>query len=264
MLLSLLSDFGGAEEWVASVKGAVLARAPEARFLDIAHDIGPYDIAKGALVLAAALPALPVGVHLAVVDPGVGTARRALALACERGDMLVGPDNGLLLPAAGRLGGMRAVFSIEESAGEEPAHPTFHARDVFAPAAAHLLTGGDPALLGPPLDPAALVAAPFHEALCADGAIYARVIDVDRFGSLRLDAPWGALERAGIAGASGVLVDIADTIWECDLVDTFGDASSELALYRDSAGVLGVAAERGRAEAITGGRSGTAVFIYRR
>jgi S-adenosylmethionine hydrolase len=133
----LLTDFGTSDEWVAVLKGAIRTISPTAEVSDISHDIPPFDLCKGAVVLAAAAPFLPPGVHLAVVDPGVGTERRALLLECGRGDLLLGPDNGLLLPAAGRLGGISAAWSVEaEALLPHSPHPTFHGRDVFAPVAA--------------------------------------------------------------------------------------------------------------------------------
>ena len=131
--------------------------APEADVVDITHGIAPGDVLRGALALADALPYMPVGVHAAVVDPGVGTARRALALAGGDGRIYVGPDNGLLLLAADRLGGVREAVEITEGTYLlSPVSATFHGRDVFAPAAAHLARGLPLGELGPALDPAAL------------------------------------------------------------------------------------------------------------
>ncbi|MBN2025493.1 MAG: SAM-dependent chlorinase/fluorinase, partial [Actinobacteria bacterium] len=141
-LITLTSDFGLSEEWVAAVKGVILSINPSAAIVDISHEIPPFDIGKGAFVLAAALPFMPAAVHMAVVDPGVGTRRLAVALVVERGDVLVGPDNGLLLPAAARLGGVRQAYHLDnQDFFRMPVHPTFHARDIFAPVAAHLSLG---------------------------------------------------------------------------------------------------------------------------
>ncbi len=266
MIVTLLSDFGWAHEWVAAMKGVIRSIAAEVELMDIAHDIPPFELPKAALVLAAAVPHMPVGVHLAVVDPGVGTARKALALRAGRGDFLVGPDNGILLPAAVRLGGLAAAVSVEN--GEymrQAVHPTFHGRDIFAPAAAHLARGVDLEELGPALDPASLVPAPFEQAQAGEDALYCRVIDVDRFGSLRLNAGWELLEEAGFAGEERLAVDIADVIYDCALQTTFGESAGNpsLFIFPDSSGQVGLGADLARADEITGAGPGSAVFIYR-
>ncbi len=264
MIVTLLTDFGGAGEWVAAMKAVIRGIAPGAELMDIAHDIPPFEIPKAALVLAAAVPYMPVGVHLAVVDPGVGTARKALGMRVARGDYLVGPDNGLLVPAAARLGGVEEIVSLENPEYMlRPVHPTFHGRDVFSPAAAHLACGLALEKLGPPLDPSILVPAPFEEAQEGRDALYCRVIDVDRFGSLRLNASWERLEESRLAEADRLTIDIADVIYDCALHATFGDSAGGLFLYHDSSGQVGIAANRARASDITGALPGSAVFIYR-
>ncbi|HET9214466.1 MAG TPA: SAM-dependent chlorinase/fluorinase, partial [Gaiellaceae bacterium] len=127
--------------------------APEAEVIDITHGIAPQNVLQGALVLAATLPYMPVGIHVAVVDPGVGGARKPLALRSGDGRLFVGPDNGLLLPAADRHGGVEEA--VELAAGPyrlEPVARTFHGRDIFTPAAAHLAAGVALGELGPALD----------------------------------------------------------------------------------------------------------------
>ncbi len=264
MIITLLTDFGSTEEWVAAMKGVIRGIAPEAELLDIAHDIPPFELSKAALVLAAAVPYIPMGVHLAVVDPGVGTARKALALRAARGDYLVGPDNGLLLPAAARLGGIEEAVSLENPAyRREPPHPTFHGRDIFAPAAAHLARGLDLTELGPPLDHAGLVPPPFEEAQTGTDVLYCRVIDVDRFGSLRLNAAWERLAASGLAGEDRLTADICERTYGCDLRETFGGSPGGLFLYHDSSGQVGLAANQARADELTGAKPGTAITLYR-
>ncbi len=264
MIISLLTDFGGAEEWVAAMKGVIRGIAPDVELLDVAHDIPPFELGKAALVLAAGVRYLPVGVHVAVVDPGVGTARRALAVRAARGDCLVGPDNGILQPAAERLGGITAAVDIKNPEYmREPAHPTFHGRDIFAPAAAHLARGVELENLGPPIDPASLAPAPYAPALAGRDALYCRIIDIDRFGSLRLNATWEELENAGLAAEDALQADIDEILYYCPLRATFAGAAGGLFLYQDSSGQVGLAADRARAADITGARPGTAVIIYR-
>src|SRR5437763_10978131 len=155
--ITFLTDFGLEDDFVGTCHGVIKRIAPDAQIIDLTHGIKPGRILQGALVLANALPYMPVGVHLAVVDPGVGGARRPLVLRDAEGRLYVGPDNGLLLPAADRFGG---VAEAHELANPEYALPsvsrTFHGRDLFSPAAAHLALGVAPAAPGPPVGPEAL------------------------------------------------------------------------------------------------------------
>lgn len=186
--VTFLSDFGLADEFVGVCHGVILRLAPEARIVDVTHGIRRGDVAQGALVLAQAVAYLPSGVHLAVVDPGVGSARRGVVIATAEGSVLVGPDNGLLLPAAARLDGVVAAYSLENPALMAPRPSrTFHGRDVFAPAAGHLLSGVPPDAFGPPV--ADLVPGDLPVARL-DGAAYRGVVTgVDRFGNLQTNLP---------------------------------------------------------------------------
>src|SRR5688572_23363652 len=155
--VSLLSDWGARDPSAAICRSVVMGIAPEALIVDITHEVEKFNIRHGALMLWCALPFMPIGAHMAVIDPGVGTARRPIAIETARGDYLVGPDNGLLLPAAQRLGGAVRVHSIENAQYRLPVvSSTFHGRDVFAPAAAHLALGLPLESIGPPIDPNAL------------------------------------------------------------------------------------------------------------
>jgi hypothetical protein len=182
-LITLLTDFGTADAFVGIMKGVMLAIDPGLRFVDLTHDIPPQAVDVGALVLRSAVPCFPDGaVHLAVVDPGVGTARAPIAVETARA-VLVGPDNGLLAPAVAALGGARAVHALENEAfRRQPVSHTFHGRDIFAPAAAHLAAGLPIARLGPARAGMAPAALPVATAT-ADGARGA-VVHVDRFGNL--------------------------------------------------------------------------------
>src|SRR5436190_15870208 len=139
--ISLTTDYGCSDGFVAACHGAIARIAPAVRVIDITHSVPPCDVAQGAAVLAQAVPHLPPAVHVAVVDPGVGTARRALAV--EAGDsVLVGPDNGLLPRAADALGGVRRAVVLDNAGWfADPVSATFHGRDVFAPVAARLALG---------------------------------------------------------------------------------------------------------------------------
>src|SRR3954447_1788764 len=187
--ITFLSDYGVRDEF-AGVVHAVIARiCPDARVIDISHGVPRHDTAAGARMLARALPFAPPGVHLAVVDPEVGARRRAIALrTLDEERMLVGPDNGLLIPAAERFGGVAEAVEISSSPWRlEPVSATFHGRDVFAPVAARLACGAPLAEAGAPLEESELERVELSRARVEDGALVARVIEVDTFGNLALD-----------------------------------------------------------------------------
>ncbi|WFE49708.1 SAM-dependent chlorinase/fluorinase [Micromonospora sp. WMMD1155] len=244
--ISLTTDYGLADGFVAACHGVIARIAPAARIIDVTHLVPPADVRRGAAVLAQTVPYLPVGVHVAVVDPGVGTARRGVALATP-GGLLVGPDNGLLPDAAAALGGVSAAVELAEPrwlAGRVSS--TFHGRDVFAPAAARLALGAPLAEAGPPVDPADLVRLP-TPTLTVDGEGFtAEVVTVDHFGNVQLAAPARLLDplpaalRVGSPGSEPTRPAVRGR--------TFGDASAGgLVVYVDSADLVAVAVNGGRA-----------------
>ena len=175
----------------------ILGIAPDAAIVDISHEVHKYAIRDGALLLWCALPYLPVGAHVAVVDPGVGTARRPIAIRAARGDMLIGPDNGLLPGAVERLGGATSAWILEAGEFRMPVvSSSFHGRDIFAPAAAHVANGVDPARLGPEIDPASLVPTPIRGPVIESGWLLTSIVYVDTFGNVKLGATRGELEEA--------------------------------------------------------------------
>jgi S-adenosylmethionine hydrolase len=263
-LITFTSDFGLSEEWAGVVKGVIYSINPRAVVIDITHDIPPMDIGKGAFVLAAALPHMPVAIHLAVVDPGVGTSRGALVLEVRRGDILVGPDNGLLLPAACRLGGIRRCFFIDNPAFfRQPVHPTFHGRDVFGPVAAHLSLGIPLEKLGRHADAEGLVEPPWGEAKRGEGALYAQVVDVDRFGTLRLNALPEDLREMEVRKGDLLLVEVAEESFLAPYVNTFGDVERGKPLvFDDSSGFLGVALNGASLANQLGAKPGDVVILY--
>jgi hypothetical protein len=185
--ISFLTDFGGAATAPAVCRGVMLDVAPKARILDLTHDVRPFAVRDGAFLLWSAIPYLPVGVHLVVVDPGVGTERRGIALRVARGDVLVGPDNGVLRPAADRLGGIVEARALTNSRlWRDEVSSTFHGRDVFAPVAAHLASGTEFGEAGEEIDAADLVPLAFPTATLADGKLETGVLFVDTFGNCRL------------------------------------------------------------------------------
>jgi S-adenosyl-L-methionine hydrolase (adenosine-forming) len=252
--VSFTTDYGTADGFVAACKGVLAARAPAVRVIDVTHDVPPQDVRRGAAVLAQTVPWLPPAVHLAVVDPGVGTARRGVAVVAGRG-VLVGPDNGLLVPAAEALGGVTAAYELADPAYFLPeVSATFHGRDVFAPVAAHLCLGLDPARLGPPVRD--LVRLPAPVVHTRPGELRAEVATVDGFGNVQLAATTGDLDAAGLAGAvvAGGLPARTGR--------TFGDVpDGGLVVFADSAGRLAVAVNRGDAAALLGVRPGDVVTI---
>jgi S-adenosylmethionine hydrolase len=262
--ISLCTDYGYADGFVASCHGVIARIAPHARILDVTHAVAPGDVRRGSVVLADTLPWLPPAVHVAVVDPGVGTARRGVALVS--GDaVLVGPDNGLLLPAAQALGGVRAVYELVESKYRLPTvSATFHGRDVFAPAAAHLACGVAPDALGPAVDPASLVTLPAPVCQVDSDRLRTETLTVDHFGNVALAA--GTAEVAAIGLQVGASMTLRCPAGEQPVRfgKTFADvAEGELVLLIDSAGRLAVARRAGSAALHTGLQPGTVVeLIY--
>ena len=196
MNVTLLSDFGTRDGYVGALKGSLLQRAPGARLIDLSHDIAPGAIASGAFVLAQAAPHFPSGtVHLAVVDPGVGSLRRAIA--CEiGGHHYVAPDNGLLTLVLDLGGTVRAHLISRSELWNSEVSPVFHGRDIFAPVAGHLAGGGRLAEVGPSIDPLTLVRLPEPEVRSLDAALVGEVVHVDRFGNLITNLRRQADERA--------------------------------------------------------------------
>lgn len=244
-MVSFLSDYGLVDGFVGICHGVIATICPAARVIDISHGVPRHDVRAGALILRAALPFLPAGVHLAVVDPDVGAQRRAVALRAADGPLLVGPDNGLLSLAAADAGGVIEAVDIGSSPWRlEPVSATFHGRDIFAPVAARLAAGEPLADAGTPLDPGALVTLDLPRARVEDGALVSHAVYVDRFGNVQLDARHEELAAAGLKLGHGALVGEHPARY----VRTFADgAEGELLLYEDSARMLAVAVSRGSA-----------------
>jgi S-adenosylmethionine hydrolase len=261
--VSFLTDYGLADGFVAACHGVLLRRG--VRALDISHLIDPGDVRRGAAVLAQTVRYLPVPVHLAVVDPGVGTSRRGIVLVTP-GGMLVGPDNGLLAPAAAVLGGVRAAVALVARPGV-PA--TFHGRDVFAPAAAELANGTAPEALGARVDPAGLVKLPpvlarVRAAEDPTAELEAEVVLVDRFGNVQLAATGDLLADVGLVPGrrAEVLTATAGTPLRMPVGVTFGSVGpGELVLYVDSAGMAAFAVRDGAAASRLGLAPGDVVTL---
>jgi S-adenosylmethionine hydrolase len=246
--ISMTTDYGGDDGFVAACKGVIAQIAPDVRILDVTHNVPPQDVRRGAAVLAQTAPYLPPAVHLAVVDPGVGTDRRGLAVVTP-GGMLVGPDNGLLTPAADALGGIAAAYELTNSEFWRPAvSPTFHGRDVFAPAAAHLATGTPPEKLGAAVQQATLVRLPAPETNLAAGRLETEVLSVDRFGNVQLAATATELAKVGLQAPMRVRLRLNLVTVEATLGSTFNDVPhGALLAYVDSAGLVALAVNGGSA-----------------
>ncbi|GAB3872450.1 SAM-dependent chlorinase/fluorinase [Dactylosporangium cerinum] len=247
--ISFTTDYGLEDGFVAACHGVIARLAPDARVIDVTHLVPPGDITRGAHVLAQTVPSLPRGVHLAVVDPGVGTARRPIAIEAADGGFLVGPDNGLLIPAAEALGGVRSAVHLRSA---PDVSRTFHGRDVFAPVAARLAEGADFASLGSATTDLVRLAPPLARTL-PDG-VTAEVLTVDRFGNVQLAVVASAVQLP----LSGVTVDGRPAV----AGGTFGDAApGELVVFADSAGYLAVAVNGGSAAALLDARAGDQVTV---
>ncbi|MDG4823694.1 SAM-dependent chlorinase/fluorinase [Asanoa sp. WMMD1127] len=253
MWISFTTDYGRLDGFVAACHGAIARIAPAARVIDITHEVPPGDVARGAVVLAQTVGDLPTAVHLAVVDPGVGTARRPIALRAP-GGLLVGPDNGLLIGAAEALGGIAEAVELRNPAWRAPTVTrTFHGRDIFAPAAAQLVDGAPLADAGPAIDPAELVRLPEPSVEAGEGWLAAQVLSVDRFGNVQLAA-------TALPAPRGSAVTIADEPGRVG--ETFADAPpGGLVLLIDSAGRVAVAANGAPADVALGVRPGDMVRI---
>jgi S-adenosylmethionine hydrolase len=261
--ITFLTDFGLEDDFVGTCHGVMKRIAPDAQIIDITHGIRPGRILQGALVLANTLGYMPSGVHLAVVDPGVGSSRRPLALQDAAGRLYVGPDNGLLLPAADRFGGVAAAHELANAAfALERVSRTFHGRDLFSPAAAHLAVGIPLYELGPPIDPEELVRLDLPEPDVGPAEIRATVLGIDRFGNVVLNLNREHLETVDVVPGTKVELRRGSDRWFAVAARTFGDASvGELILYEDSYRNVAVAVSRGSAADVLGVEEGSELVI---
>ncbi|MEA3214494.1 MAG: hypothetical protein QOJ19_650 [Acidimicrobiia bacterium] len=241
--ITFLSDYGTTDEFVGVVKSVIRSVAPDVAVVDLTHEVAPHDVRGGGLTLARAAQYLCPGVVLAVVDPGVGTDRRAVAVELGDGQsVLVGPDNGLLAPAAAMVGGAtRAVELTNPDYQLLAPGPTFAGRDVFAMAAAHLCLGVPLEAFGPLVDPASLRPGIIPITRVEDGALQAEVLWVDRYGNAQLNVDPAELEDYGEV----VALTVGAITRSAKRVHTYADLrTGELGLVVDSYGLVSVAADR--------------------
>ncbi len=260
--ISFLSDYGLDDEFVGVCKAVIAGVAPGVAVVDISHNVAPHDVRGGALTLVRSVQYLPAGVVLAVVDPGVGTDRRLVAVEVE-GAVLVGPDNGLLAPAVAMLGGARRVVSLTNREYHLPSPgPTFAGRDVMAPAAAHLATGLPVGELGEEIDPLGLVPGTVSLPHDDESGIAGEVWWVDRFGNCQLNIDPDQLgARGGVVGGP-VEVRTGGETRLARWVTSYAEArSAELVVLVDSYGLLSLALDRRSAAAECGLHAGSGVTL---
>jgi S-adenosylmethionine hydrolase len=253
-LIAFLSDYGLGNEFVGVCHAVIARRCPDARVIDLTHAIPRHDVRTGAIVLRGTLPYLPTAIILAVVDPGVGTrgdrGRRAVAVrTAEDGRLLVGPDNGLLMPVCERLGGVAEAVDVGRSSERlEPVSATFHGRDIYAPVAAALAAGVPPQELGEPLEPDELRRLTLNVAVATPHGLELHVLHLDPFGNLLLDGE--------VSHLAGLGVELGDELWvrhqsgthRATYARTFADvAPGGLLLYEEGLGMLALAVNRGSA-----------------
>lgn len=254
-VITFLSDYGLEDDFVGVCHAVIANLCPDARVIDLSHGVRRHDVRAGALLLRGALPYLPVGVHLAVVDPDVGAERRAVALRLADDRFLVGPDNGLLEPAAELAGGVIEAVDIAHSPFRlEPVSATFHGRDIFAPVAARLAGGASLAEAGQPCDPDELVGIELPHPRIEDGSLIAHAVYIDRFGNVQLDAAHDDLAGTGLR--LGRAVELHRDSREprpAQFVRTFAEVErGGLLVYEDAHRRLALAVSHGDASELLG------------
>jgi S-adenosyl-L-methionine hydrolase (adenosine-forming) len=254
------TDYGLADAFVGTCHAVIERIAPGTRVIDLSHAVPRQAVVQGAMTISRAVPYVPSdAIVCGVVDPGVGSPRRAIAATTASGLDLVGPDNGLLSLAWAEAGGIDAAVEITSPLVVlEPVSRTFHGRDVFAPAAAWLARGLPLEELGPAVEAGSLVELEVSHAMVTPGAVGARVIDVDGFGNAQLNATRADLEAAGLAGLDRLAV--VDRV--APLVGVFADlAEHQLGVLEDSQGMLALVVNRGSAAERLGVKVGDPVVI---
>ncbi|MBG0826487.1 SAM-dependent chlorinase/fluorinase [Planomonospora sp. ID67723] len=247
-VITLLTDYGLEDGYVAACHGVIARIAPQARIIDVCHLVPSGDVRRGAAILAQTIPYLPAGVHVAVIDPDGGGSRRVVAL--EAGDhVLLGPDNGVLSWAARAVGGARAAYELtDEELFLKPVSPTFLGRDVFAPVAARLAAGREPAGLGPAVPLDRLVSFPAPTSLVRGGVVEGEVLSVDHYGNVQLSIGAGDLASLGARPGSILAVRLGRRQLSVPFRETFAAVPpGEVVAFTDSAGLIALAINSGDA-----------------
>ena len=260
--ITFLTDFGVQDDFVGVCRGIMREIAPETTVIDITHGVPPQAVTQGAVLLARAIPYMPVCVHLAVVDPGVGSDRRPVAVRTRSGRLFVGPDNGLLSLAADRevVESARALTNARYHL--EEVSRTFHARDIFAPVAAHLAAGAEFDDLGEEIEPRDLVRVHLPEPEVGNDKLVGNVLTVDRFGNLALNVKREHLDELSLEPGDWVELQFALDPYYAQVAETYADARpGELILYEDSYGAIAVAVNAGNAARLTGAAPGDRIRV---
>jgi S-adenosylmethionine hydrolase len=247
--ITFLSDYGYEDEFAGVCRAVIAQIVPGAPVIDLTHGIARQDVRQGAIALANAVPSCPPGVHLAVVDPGVGSDRRAVAVETDEDRFLVGPDNGLLSRAIDRLGGPRAAVELSRSPFRlEPVSATFHGRDLFAPVAAHLSLGARLQEAGEPVDPGSLTTLDLPLPQIRGDEVVAQAIHADGYGNVTLNLDASMLAHGPLREGERLEVRAPDGRFEGLWARTFADVQpGELLLFEDSSGALALAVSGGSA-----------------
>jgi S-adenosylmethionine hydrolase len=262
-IVAFLSDYGLEDEFVGVCHGVMLRIAPHLRVIDVHHNILRQDIRHGAIVLQQSVPYMPDSIHLAVVDPSVGSDRRAVAIETGWGEIFVGPDNGLLMPAAGSSGGIRRVVElVEEQFLLRPISRTFQGRDVFAPATAHIANGVDLAEFGPRIDAGDLASLEIPAAWPHDDHLHAEVLQVDRFGNLQLNFTRTMLEEVGLGQGGTLEIRLEGHRLTIPIGKTFADVDpGDYVMVEDSYRHLSLAVNKGDARERLRAVAGSTVIV---
>ncbi len=245
-IITLTTDFGVQSQGISSMEGTIAKIAPDARVIHLMHGLPDFDIRSGARTMEA-LYYMPIGYHVCVVDPGVGTSRKPIIIELKRGDYLIGPDNGVLIPAVGFLGGFKKIVEITNSQFMLlPLSPIFHGRHIFAPAAAYLSIGIPIEKFGPTLNFNQLVPAPYQEAVIKNGKIEAEVIHINKFGSIILNILHSTWDKFYIKHRQTVKVTAEGQTITMAFVETFGQVKAGQSLIlKDDFGRMEVAINLG-------------------
>lgn len=245
-IISLTSDFGVQSQGIGNMEGVILKIAPETHIIHLAHGLPDFDIRVGARTMEAT-QYLPVGFHVCVVDPGVGSSRSAIIIKVKRGDYLIGPDNGVLIPAINVLGGFeKAVHITNPKLMIQPVSPIFHGRHIFAPTAAYLAKGISIDEFGPSISFDQLTPAPYKDAVIKNDVIEAEVININKFGSLNLNILHKTWDEFNIRLKEEVVLDLKDQKIKTPFVETFSQVEvSAPLILKDDYGRIEVAINLG-------------------
>ena len=262
-IVTFTSDYGLEDEFVGVCHGVMLNIAPELKIIDVHHNVLRQDVRHGAVVLQQSTRFLPVATHLAVVDPGVGSDRKAVAIVSSSGAVFVGPDNGLLVPGAQDGGKIEHAYElVNEDYLLTPVSMTFQGRDVFAPAAAHIASGVDPSELGPEVDVGELVVLEIPEAWVHDDHLHGEVLQVDRFGNLQLNFLRRHLEQVELDDRSRLEVRLEGHRLQVAFASTFADVEAgDFVLIEDSYNHMSLAVNGGDARAQLRAHPGSTVIV---